>query len=441
MPLVRENQNIEFKESWRDDWLEDISAFANTDGGKIYIGVYDNGDIKGLEDNNLRDLLVTLPNKVNNKLSIIPSVNEKNESDLKYVQIIVTGSSVPISCNGKYFIRSGSTTLRLNGVQTMEFLQRKSGRTWDEETVTGFTDNDVDKDTILKFKKYSRDRLPSIEFENNEFEILRKLNLKNGNYKRASVLLFGINPQLNFYSAKIKIARFINETDFDMQDELDGNLFKEAEDAVEVLKTKYLKNNVTFEGVERKDILEYPLAAIREALFNAIVHRNYGSTSFISIKVFTDKIIFTNEGSLPPEITIESLKGDHISKPRNMLIAEAFQKAGFIDTWGRGTNKILKACQDAGLSEPEFKNENGVFTVTLFKDKYNEKYLMALDLNLRQLESVKYVKVHGKISNAQYREINNIERRQATNDLNDLVQKQIFIKTGLGRGSYYKLNK
>lgn len=444
MPLQKENQNTEFKESWRDDWLEDICAFANTDGGKIYIGVYDNGDIKGLEDNNLRDLLVTLPNKVNNKLSIIPSVNEKNEGDLKYIEVIVAGSSVPISCNGKYFIRSGSTTLRLNGVQTMDFLQRKSGRTWDEILNIDFDINIISKTTIFKFANNAKDKLPSITAENDPKHILEKLYLvKSNKISNAGILLFGKELQKYFIHSKIKIGKFNTDADIEKQDILDRNLIRQVNDSLDVLTTKYLNRNIKYSAdkIERIDELEYPIEALRESILNAIVHRDYSNTSDILIRVYTEKIVIMNPGTLPDELTIESLKSTHVSKPRNPYIADIFQKAGYIESWGRGTNKIIQACFNAGLPEPEFKNENGVFTITLFKDKYNEKYLMAFDLNIRQIDAVKYVKVHGKINNAQYRELNNIERRQATNDLSDLVQKQIFIKTGSGRGSYYKLNK
>lgn len=444
MPLQRENQNTEFKENWRDDWLEDICAFANTDGGKIYIGVYDNGDIKGLEGNNLRDLLVSLPNKVNNKLSIIPSVNEKNESDLKYIEIIVAGSSVPISCNGKYFIRSGSTTLRLNGVQTMDFLQRKSGRTWDEILSIDFDIYAISKSTIYKFVNSAKDKLPSITAENDPKNILEKLYLvKSNKISNAGILLFGKELQKHFLYAKIKIGKFITDADIEKQDILQRNLLRQVNDCIEILTSKYLNKNIKYSAdkIERRDELEYPIEALRETILNAIVHRDYSVNSDIFIRVYPEKIVVLNPGSLPAELTIESLKSTHISKPRNPYIADVFQKAGYIESWGRGTNKIIKACLDAGLPEPVFKNENNVFTITLFNDQLTEDKLTELGLNERMINAVIFVKSNKKITNKQYRDINKIKRTQATNDLSNLVAVGLFEQVGFGRGSFYQLKK
>jgi len=444
MPLQRENQNTEFKESWRDEWLEDICAFANTDGGKIYIGVYDNGDIKGLEDNNLRDLLVSLPNKVNNKLSIIPSIIEKNENGLKYIEIIISVSSVAISCNGKYFVRSGSTTQRLNGVQLMDFLQRKSGRTWDEISNIDFDIYSISKTTVFKFINSAKEKLPSIWEEKDPKNILEKLFLvKNNKISNAGILLFGKELQKYFIHSKIKIGKFKNDADIEKQDIIERNLLRQVNDCLDILTTKYLNRNIKYSAdkVERIDELEYPIEALRESVLNAIVHRDYTISSDILIRVYSEKIVIMNPGLLPSELTIESLKSTHVSKPRNPYIADVFQKAGYIESWGRGTNKILQACRDAGLPEPEFKNENGVFIVTLFKDKFSSEYLISSNLNGRQIKAVNYVKEHAKITNAQYRELNKIGRSQTTNDLSNLVAAGIFEQMSFGRGSYYQLKK
>ena len=113
MVLQKESQNTELKESWRDECLKSISAFANTDGGKILIGVNDRGDIVG--GLNVKKLLEDIPNTINNKLSIFPSVHIKKDNGNEYIDINIDSSTVPISYNGKYYIRSGSTTQELNG--------------------------------------------------------------------------------------------------------------------------------------------------------------------------------------------------------------------------------------------------------------------------------------------------------------------------------------
>jgi len=151
-------------------------------------------------------------------------------------------------------------------------------------------------------------------------------------------------------------------------------------------------------------------------------------------------MIIMNEGGLPPEITVEDLKRNHLSKPRNKLLADVFYFAGFIEAWGRGTLKILEKCRDQGLPEPEFYNDRGVMSVVFYKDKWNEDNLKKLGLNERQVKAILYVKKNGKITNREYRELNSISDEGARIDLNILVEMDIFIQKGKGRSVQYILS-
>lgn len=441
MPLLIESQNVEFKRSWRDEYLKTISAFANTEGGKFYIGVDDFGNVVGAED--IIRLLEDLPNKINSKLSILPSVIDKEENNLRYIEISVEESSVPISYNGKYYIRSGSTTHELNGNALIEFLQRKTGRTWDGISNLEYKKGLIDEETILKFINRAQDRIPSIGEEKDFQQVLQKLYLVSDNkIKNAGILLFAKNPQEQFIQSKIKIGKFINDADIQIQDIIEHNLFKQVLNSIEILTTKYLKRNIKFESdkIERKDDLEYPIEALREAVLNAIVHRDYSSSANILIRVYEDKLMIMNPGLLPHEVSLQSLKTTHISKPRNPYIADVFQKAGYIESWGRGTNKIVQAFKDAGLPEPEFSNDKDVFTVTFFKDRFDEKSLKHAGLNARQIRAVLYIKKEGKITNSEYQKINEIQKRQASDDLEELITKGLITKIGTtGKGTHYKL--
>jgi len=158
------------------------------------------------------------------------------------------------------------------------------------------------------------------------------------------------------------------------------------------------------------------------------------------IRVYDNKINFWNEGTLPEGLTFEALKGFHTSRPRNVLIADVCFKGGFIDSWGRGTLKIYDACKEAELPEPEIKEFQGGFLVTLFKDNLTEEQLTKLGLNDRQLKAVNFVKEKGKITNKEYQEINNCSRNTASNDLADLVQKKILVGSDVkGAGAFYQL--
>ncbi|MDO9579830.1 MAG: ATP-binding protein [Bacteroidales bacterium] len=124
---------------------------------------------------------------------------------------------------------------------------------------------------------------------------------------------------------------------------------------------------ITYEGIHRREKLEYPYQALREAILNAIIHRNYLTTSAIQIRIYHNKLIIMNEGILPDEIKIEDLKRNHLSKPRNTLLADVFYKSGFIESWGRGTLKIVAECINENLPEPEFENRGHLFSVTFLK--------------------------------------------------------------------------
>lgn len=436
-----ETQNREFKSNWRDEYLRVICAFANADGGNLIVGVDNNGQPVGVEDS--RKLLEDIPNKVRNKLGITPSVETRNIEGKDVIHIAVSSSSVPVSYNGKYYVRSGSTDLELAGNELTHFLMRKVGKTWDEFIEERASLDDVNTGMIEKFKKLAEDRIPSIVSEKDHSVVLEKLNLlEDDKLKRAAVLLFGKNPQKFYPATYLKIGKFLTETEIQTSDVVEGSLFEQLESALEILRTKYLKSEIRFEGIHRREILEYPHEGLREAIINALIHRDYLGTSTIQVRVYSDRLIIMNEGKFPPEVPVEKLKTEHLSKPKNVLLAGVFYKAGFIESWGRGTLKIVEKCLEQGLPEPDFREEFGVVTVQFYRDKWNEKNLKELGLNERQIKAVMYVKEKGKITNRECKKICNASERTATRDLSSLVSREILEQIGItGKGTEYILRQ
>jgi len=208
---------------------------------------------------------------------------------------------------------------------------------------------------------------------------------------------------------------------------------------LEILKTKYLVSKFRYEGIYRKEDLEYPEEALREAIINSIIHKDYLGPH-IQLRVGLDKLSLWNAGTLSKDLRIEDLKKVHKSSPRNKIIAEVFFKAGLIENWGRGTVDIIDCSKAAGLPEPEFIEEQGGFTVNFYKDIYNEENLRKMGLSERQINAVKYVKEKGRINNLDYQKLNSISRQSATRDLSELTGKLIFKQTGkVGQGTYYSL--
>ncbi|NND77872.1 MAG: transcriptional regulator [Flavobacteriales bacterium] len=370
---MNESQHIEWKQSWRDEYLKWICAFANTDGGTLFIGKDNNGEVKHLDDH--RSLMEDIPSKIKNRLGILCPVNLHDNNGKKYIEIIVQAYSNPISYRGKYYTRSGSSTHELNGVELAEFLISKSGQTWDELIAEDATLDDIDPAAIQQFlsDSQSTDRLPDCQ-DLSDAEILEKLRLtKNGALKRAAILLFGKDPNAFFPNCKVMIGRFGNDaTDLKFQEVVEGNVIHLLREVHVQLSHKFLTRPIVFEGLQRIEKDKYPVAALREMLLNALVHKRYMGAA-IQLRVFDDRMSIWNEGRLPEGMTAESLKQEHNSKPANPVLADACFKAGYIDTWGRGTLKIYKACAEAGLPEPQIIEKDGGLEVTLFKADISEK--------------------------------------------------------------------
>ncbi|MFZ8802049.1 MAG: ATP-binding protein [Candidatus Calescibacterium sp.] len=437
---MMETENKEFKEKWTDDSLKTICAFANTFGGELIIGISDKGEIVGVKD--IEKLIRDLPNKIRDKLKITPSISVEEKEGRKILHIKIFPSSIPVSYEGKFYVRSGSPTQELKDTELAYFLLEKMGKTWDSLS-SGFDISDIDFSTIEMFKNLAKNRIPSIK----EFDSVEKifLNLKlfdeNEKITNAGILLFGKEPQKRFISATVRVGRFKNSTHIVDTVVIEGNLFKQVEEVMNAIK-KHLNVRFEIKGVARQDVWDYPLGALREAVINALIHRDYLSPAEIQIKIYDDRIWIWNPGKLPPQIKLEELKKEHSSYPRNPLIANAFYLAGFIERWGSGTERMVQLCMEQGLPEPEYKEEFGGFSVYFYKDIYTEENLRKMGLNERQIRAVMYVKQKGKITNKEYQMINGIKERMATLELNQLVERGIFRRVGTtGKGTFYAIAK
>lgn len=434
-----ENQNIEWKESWKDEYLKWICGFANAQGGKLIIGKSDNGRPIGIE--NSKKLLEDIPNKIQSQLGIICDVNLIEENSIEIIEIVVKPYDNAISYQGKYHYRSGSTKQELKGKALNDFLLKKSGKTWDDVIENRATLDDIDPKAIEAFVKAAviSKRMPFIESETNTEVVLDNLLLReNGLIKRSAVVLFGKNPCKFYINAFVKIGRF-GKTDDDLifQEVVEGNAFQIADKTLEILDKKFLISPISYDGLHRIEKWEYPYKAVRETIINAIVHRDYFGAP-VQISVYDDKIMIWNEGKLPEGFSIEDLKKKHTSRPYNPTIASVFFKGGLIEAWGRGTINIISECLKAGLPEPSFESEFGGISVKLFKP-YTEKYLTEKGLNKRQIKAVIYCKENDFITNGIYQTISETSERTATRDLEFLTEIGLFEKVGEKKGTKYKL--
>ena len=185
--------------------------------------------------------------------------------------------------------------------------------------------------------------------------LLENLHLVEGAYfKRAAALLFHDNPEKFALGAYIKIGFFITNDDLRYQDEIHGSLFDQVEKTLDLLFSKYMKAYISYEGIQRIEKFLFPKLALREALLNAVIHKDYSSGAPIQLSVYEDHIVLWNSGQLPHEWTLERLLGKHPSEPYNPLLANAFFRSGYIEAWGRGIEKINGECLQHGILPPVY---------------------------------------------------------------------------------------
>jgi len=367
--MIVENQHTEFKMIWKDECLRSICAFANAQGGKLIIGLGDQGNVIGID--NHKKLLDDLPNKIRDIFGLFPQINHKTENRKNYIEIVVDSSKNPVSYHGHFYYRSGSTIQDLSGGALEQFLLAKRGKKWDGVIAENFSMDDLSENAFTIFRKKAQrsNRIPDEDLNASNKELLEVLNLTEKDHLlRAAVLCFGKNAERLITGAFVKIGFFRTHSDLLYQDVIEGSLIEQVEKTMDLLTTKYMKANIAYEGITRTETYDYPIKALREAVLNAIIHKDYSSNVPVQISVYDRWLMIYNSGRLPEGWTLETLKQKHSSVPANPDIARVFFRAGYIENWGRGVKDMLKYCTGAGLPEPFYK-EMGAGFALIFEQK------------------------------------------------------------------------
>ena len=352
---MAESQNIEYKESWRDEYLKWLCGFANAQGGTIYIGIDDAGNVVGVK--NVKKLMEDIPNKIQQGLGIVADVNKHTKDGKDYLEIKVDPSSFPISYHGEFHYRSGATKQQLTGIALTEFITKKTGVRWEDVTVDGITASDLDAESFKIFRREAlrSKRMTEAELNISNEELLSKLKLlSNGKLKRSAVLLFYGDPSIVQVGSYVKVGKFANRT-VEYHDDLEGSLISTADKIVDLIYLKYLKAKITYEHDRRVETYPFARNAIREAIYNAIAHNCYMYGTPIQIRIEEEQIIISNRCILPEGWTAETLMQPHDSIPYNPDIANVFYRAGYIETWGQGIQKICDECTALGAELPKYE--------------------------------------------------------------------------------------
>ncbi len=247
-----ENNNEEYKQSWRDEYLKAVCAFANSQGGTLFVGKDDDGNLIDVPDYNR--LMENIPQKIKNDLGITAVIILHDENGVHYIEIKVPPYSVAISYHSKYYIRAGSTTTELTGHSLNEFLLKKSGRTWDDVIEDRATLLDINPNSISSFLEVAKKagRLPETEGLT-KIELLQKLRVAEGDkLKSAAIILFGIDPSKFYPNLSVKIGRFgKDDADLKFQEVEEGNLIELLQAVTNQLNRKFFTKPIDFEGLQR----------------------------------------------------------------------------------------------------------------------------------------------------------------------------------------------
>lgn len=357
---MAEDQHTEWKESWRDEHLKWVCAFANAQGGVLEIGRDAKGKVVGLS--HATKLMEDLPNKMRDMLGIVTDVDLLKESGKPYIRITVEPYPYPVSYKGEYHVRSGSTKQVLKGAALDRFLLSRTGKRWDAVPVPGVSVDDLDAGVLKRFRQRAArsKRLGADVLEEDDAGLIEKLRLMEGRYlKRAAVLLFHPDPERFFTGASIKIGYFESDADLRYHDEVHGDLFTQVDKTIDLLLAKYLKASISYEGVQRVETFPVPESALREVLLNAVIHRDYAVGAPIQIRVYGNRLQIWNPGELPDNWSLKKLLGRHPSRPFNPTVANTFFRAGEIEAWGRGIQRVFEACRQARTPEPRVQVEPG----------------------------------------------------------------------------------
>lgn len=441
-----EGQTVERKESLGAgrEIVETCAAFASAQGGRVYIGVHDNGTVVGVKIG--KGTLESLANDIaqNTIPKLVTGITTMQEVGHTVIVVEVSENPTkPVSAYGRAYRRSGRTNQVLPASEIAELYFASRGVTWDETVRADAKLDDIDPEKVRRFLSRARsERQWEIDAQTPVEQALRQLNLmKNGQLTIAALLLFGKNPQRFLLQAKLRCARFkgTDEVSFIDMKVIEGDIVQQVEDVMAFVQRNTSMAVKIEAKLARTEQWEYPLEAVREAVTNAVCHRDYADSGNVVVKIFDDRLEVANPGGLPAGMTVEDLKQPHESKPRNKLVADAFFLIKYIEQFGTGIRRIIDDCREAGVPEPKFESRSDAFRTVFPRVASEGKRLAGVALNERQKKAVGYALKNGRMTRTEYEQVTQAPKRTAARDLADLVKRQVVVRHGNGKDSWYAL--
>ncbi len=440
-----ESMEVEFKQSFHgvQDVARIIAAFANTLGGILLLGIRDNGQIEGIMEN--LDVFQQKIAQSNAAIHPAPLTTiEIHTIDKKKILTVIvhkTDASIFHSVEGVIYIRLGSTIQRLEGQSIVEFLRNRQILLFEETIEISATIDDIDINRVKNYLE-KRKQIEYLETHSlQDFLVSKKLVSfqPDVKIKNVAVLFFSSDPQYFFPYAQIKLVRFdgIEPIKVIAYEDAKGGLPQMIEQSFNFVK-RFIARSFVIEGTIRKEIPLLPEEVVREAIINAVAHRDYFNKNEIQLSIFDDRFELTNPGGLPKGMTQDLLGA--LSIQRNPVLYQFLKDYGYMEGIGSGISKMYKKMQEYHLDKPEFIVSQEFFRIVLHMKK-KDTILSSFELNPRQRNALDYLKTHKEIKSQDYAALNKISIPTAVKDLTDLENKKIIKKIGSYRGAYYILNE
>ena len=430
-----ENDCCELKSILTKDIKKEIIAFANTNGGKIYIGIDDNGNIIGID--NIDDNLQSLTGMINEgiKPSLIEHAQIKTEKYNNKDVIIVDIQSGPnkpyyladkgLKPSGVY-LRHGSSSLQVSDEIIRKMIFEHASLRFEEM---------ISKNQDLSFeyleKKFKDNNLIS---DKNKYKLLNIVNDEN-KYTNLGLLL---SDQCS-YTIKCALFNGTNKIEFRDRKEFTGSILKQVDDMFEYFEL-FNKISGKIIGLKRIDTRDYPEYSLREALLNAVIHRSYYFDSSIMVTLYDDKFEIVSMGGLIDGITIKEIfKG--ISSSRNPNLANIFYRLGYVESFGTGVGRIMDS-YDQYDKKPIFDATENTFSITLPNMNYQDNHINIniVAPNVSQEDIIiNYIEKYTKISRNETEKLLNVSKTRAYEVLNNMLEKNVIKKENTGKNTYYVL--
>ena len=442
-----QSETTRFLKTWSDfdTAVKTVCAFLNSKGGRIIFGLNHSGKVIGLEvDEGEKNKFIV---HLNEEISPKPIFNI-NSNIIKGKQVVILdvpegeGADKPYTYSGRTFVRIGTSVQEVTSKESERLakMMPSLGKSrWESLPASVISIDDLNQQEIIHtLEMVRKERLMSNFGDKSVKGILRSLNLLVGDTPtNAAVILFGKEPHRVFPQICIHCVQFAGTDRTDMLQlphPFEGNLFSLIDQAVIFLETNIPRHIGTrTKNIIRESTSIIPAEAWREALINALCHRDYTHINGrINISLYKDRLEIWNSGELPPGMTLEALKQTHASRPTNPTIARVFYLRGLTELIGCGTNRIVDSCVKTGLPEPIYSLHSGGFEV---------KFLMFPPFvpSKRQNNLLKRLKIGGSITLTEYqkKEGKKVRERQGREDLRQLTDHGYLRKEGKGRATHY----